>query len=502
MPTEELDEEGNLVYTWEEGFDQDGQLSEVIIKEMYFGEFVKTIRTYEYIGEMPRIISKKTFPHPNMIWKYDLLHDKIQVENITHPCFTVKRVRKYFYESNTEFFPNKVIITEGDEERVEEYFYEEENLLEGYMFAPADIVFENHFLELDHLQFVSYFEWIMPPVLKGLIKINVTVNNVMIEKHLIEKSWIIEEVVDGVDDFHIISEVSSSIFENLNFLLKNKTTFVFPSSRFYPEEPYNIHIEYFHGEGDYKETSTKGKIDCVEAQDYNSIREYLISKQCKEVCGYVSGSFESVIIRETPSCKSSTTYFIYDDNGLLSSEKIVMTEIYIESFIDEDYGHEYNLLRKNITTDIIDYTYYENGLKSIHVKKNINIMKISDLTLGTDDIIPHRQLIDVIPDVTDFQKLYFCHFSELQEKEYCMQLFKNVYNNDGRLIFHLDGHGGSISIQYVDVDGLNCEIELHTYQNKYGIQQVTIKNLGAFVDEPTMIIGFDDLHTGSRGWFT
>ena len=172
----------------------------VIIKKMFWDDFIKSECVFEVVDGLRRIVSKKTYWHPYLYWRKECEHyDSIKA--VTHDSFKrIKNERFYTYDDSTSF-PNKCSIIDDGLKFIEKYTYLEEVYESSWI---QDYEFEGDFLELEiskPFDFDGDFELkVVSNDIKDLASIEITCNSNLIEKKVIKY---IETIGDDENKYNI-----------------------------------------------------------------------------------------------------------------------------------------------------------------------------------------------------------------------------------------------------------------------------------------------------------
>ena len=154
----------------------------VIIKKMFWDDFIKSECVFEVVDGLRRIVSKKTYWHPYLYWRKECEHyDSIKA--VTHDSFKrIKNERFYTYDDSTSF-PNKCSIIDDGLKFIEKYTYLEE------VYEPCRFMhykFEGDFLELEFSTPCDFELNDVSNDIKDLASIEITCNSNLIEKKVIK----------------------------------------------------------------------------------------------------------------------------------------------------------------------------------------------------------------------------------------------------------------------------------------------------------------------------
>jgi len=446
---------------------ENGVPVKVVIKKMFWDEFVMSESVFEVINNLRRIVSKKTYFHPHITWRNEensikpFMDHYHKIEGVTNNCFKkIKYEKTYFYDDSSSF-PVKCLIYDEGYEFVEKISYE---------LSDFDVLLEINcdILELENIEDCPFELNILSDLRHCLTSIEITCNGHVIEKKLIE--------YDDYEDTWVFINIKHHIYNGEQFDL------TFNESRSYEKyklrtrsmsTPSNSDCYHEEYEGDiinYVETGFGSQNEIIRLNQF----DYLLSKQCEEIYYYfaskLSLSLENIVEGPQQHEKVSLEFlFTYDDKGRVMRELEIFKVLTVnDEFVDEDNGELGSCNQEVENYYCTSFIYYPSG--SV---KNISVISWSMwIKVFRYEHLP----LNIIEDYDNVKNVILLRFSQKKENEFHKVIERDIYAKDGELKENYKRENGEDYWTQI-VSTWMGPVEIRSKQIPGGIIQVIIKSL-------------------------
>lgn len=452
-------------------FYENGIPVKVVIKKMFWDEFVMSECVFEVLDGLRRIVSKKTYFHPHITWRNEEHSIKPftahyhRIEGVTNNCFKkIKYEKTYFYDDSSSF-PVKCMIYDEGYEFVEKISYELSDF-------DVFVEFDCDILELENIEACEFELNTLSDLRHYSTSIEITCNGHVIEKKLVEYDE--EEDNCVFIKHHIYNGVGFDLMFSENWFYDSKNQLSYKEIDLEPTD-FNskrviYHEEYENGSINHVETCWGFLNEMIRLNQF----DYLLSKQCKEIFYYsastLSLSLEDIVEGPPQHEKVSLEFlFTYDNKGRVMREwEISKGRTVNNEFIDEDNG-ELGFCNQDVENHYCtSFIYYPSG--SV---KNISVISWS-MWIKYFRYEPQQLLITEGHD--NVKNIILLGFSQNKENEFHKVNERDIYAKDGELKENYKRQNGEDYWTQIVRTWMGT-VEILSKQIPGGIIQVVIKSL-------------------------